>query len=66
LKTSDEFFASLTEHNQAVKEKGVEEGEEKKAREVAKGMIKKGQPLKEICEITELNLEVIEKLASEI
>lgn len=66
LKASDEFFASLTEHDQAVKEKGLEEGFEKgKAKanqELAKKLTLKGMDTKEITELTGLNEEEILKL----
>jgi predicted transposase/invertase (TIGR01784 family) len=62
LKASDEFFASLTEHNQAVKEKGKEEN----AREVAKELIIDGMPLEKVSKVTKLNLKVVEALAAEV
>jgi predicted transposase/invertase (TIGR01784 family) len=35
-------------------------------REIAKRLIKKGLSLEEVCEVTELNIETVEKLAAEI
>ena len=54
LKASDEFFASLTEHDKAVKEKGLEE--------VAKKLIRKGMDLKEIAELTGISEVEVLKL----
>lgn len=54
LKASDEFFASLTEHDQAVRDN--------KALEVAKKMILKGMDLKEIAELTGISVSEVEVL----
>jgi predicted transposase/invertase (TIGR01784 family) len=62
LKASGEFFASLTEHNQTVKEKGKEE----KALEVAKRMIMDGMPSEKVSRMTELSFKDVEALAYEI
>jgi predicted transposase/invertase (TIGR01784 family) len=62
LKTSDEFFASLTEHDQAV---GVQ-AMEKNAREVAKRMISDAMVLEKVVKMTQLSLEVVEALAAEV
>jgi predicted transposase/invertase (TIGR01784 family) len=39
---------------------------EDNTREIAKRLIKKGLSLEEVCEVTELNIETVEKLAAEI
>ena len=57
LKASDEFFASLTEHDKAVKEKGLEE--------VAKKLIRKGMDLKEISELTGISEVEVLKLKNQ-
>lgn len=57
LKASDEFFASLTEHDQAVKEKGLEE--------VAKKLIRKGMDSKEIAELTGISEVEVLKLKNQ-
>ena len=57
LKASDEFFASLTEHDKAVKEKGLEE--------VAKKLIRKGMDLKEIAELTGISEVEVLKLKNQ-
>jgi len=62
LIASDEFFASLTEHDQAVKEKGLEEGMAKANQELAKKLNRKGMDSKEIAELTGLNEEEVLKL----
>jgi len=62
LKASDEFFASLTEHDQAVKVQGKEEN----AREVAKRMISDGMMLEKVVKMTELSPKVVEGLAEEV
>jgi hypothetical protein len=54
LKASDEFFASLTEHDQAVRDN--------KALEVAKKMILKGMDVKEIAELTGISVSEVEVL----
>ncbi len=54
LKASDEFFASLTEHDQAVKEKGLEE--------VAVNMLRAGKDIEEIIKMTGLSQERVKKL----
>ena len=41
-------------------------GEDKKAREIAKRMIKKGQTLEEICEMTELPFGIVQELSREV
>ena len=58
LKASDDFFSSLTEHDQAVKEKGVEEGLIK----VAQNMLKAKKSTLEIVAMTGLSEEQIKKL----
>jgi predicted transposase/invertase (TIGR01784 family) len=47
-------------------EKGERIGDDKRARKVAKLMIRKGQPLEEIYEMTELSPEIVAELAQEI
>ena len=54
LKASDEFFASLTEHDQAVRDN--------KALKVAKKMILKGMDVKEIAELTGISVSEVEVL----
>ena len=46
--------------------KGFTEGKAEKAQEIAKRMIKKGRPVEEACDFTELSLEVVTELAREI
>ena len=58
LKASDDFFSSLTENDQAVKEKGVEEGLIK----VAQNMLKAKRSILEIVAMTGLSEEQIKKL----
>ena len=53
LKASDEFFASLTEHDKAVREKGIQE--------VASRLISDGMPLEKVIKITGLSKEQIRK-----
>ena len=56
----------FTEGEQIGIAKGEQIGGDKKAREVAKRMIRKGQPLEEVCDFTELSLEIVTELAHEI
>jgi predicted transposase/invertase (TIGR01784 family) len=51
---------------QTATEKGREEGEQKKARVIAKRMIRKGDPLEDISDMTDLSLEILLQLAEEI
>lgn len=62
LKASDEFFASLTEHDQAVKEKGMEEGERKMRFQIAQNMCSKGLSIQDIVSTTGLSTEEIQKI----
>jgi len=48
------------------KAEGEQVGGDKRARKVAKRMIRKGRPLEEICEIAELSIEIVEELAAEV
>ena len=41
---------------------GIEEGSKQKAYEIAKKMLKKGNSIKDICDITGLSIEEIEQL----
>ena len=45
---------------------GKAEGKAENAQEVAMRMIRKGRPLEEVCEITELSIEIIQELAAEV
>lgn len=65
LKASDEFFSSLTEHDQAVKEKGIEEGRKKANQNFAKKLIYKRMDPKEISELTDLSEEEVLKLMNQ-
>ena len=58
LKASDEFFASLTEHDQAIRE----QSEEKALEKVAKKLIFDGMSVEKVVEITGLSQEQIGKL----
>ena len=44
---------------------GIEEGSLQKAYEIAKKMLKKGNSIEDICDITGLSIEEIEKLRKE-
>ena len=44
---------------------GIEEGSKQKAYEIAKKMLKKGNSIKDICDITGLSIEEIEELRKE-
>ena len=55
-----------TEGEQVGLEKGEQIGGDKKAREVAKRMIIDGMPLQKVTKMTELNIEVVQKLAAEV
>ena len=44
---------------------GIEEGSKQKAYEIAKKMLKKGNSIEDICDITGLSIEEIEKLRKE-
>ena len=44
------------------KEEGIEEGSKQKAYEIAKKMLKKGNSIEDICDITGLSIEEIEQL----
>ena len=58
LRSTDEFFANLTEHDKAVKEKGIEETKIA----IAKNLIKSTKLSdKEIAEVSGLSLEDVEK-----
>ena len=46
-------------------EEGIEEGSKQKAYEIAKKMLKKGNSIKDICDITGLSIEEIEELRKE-
>ncbi len=61
LIASDEFFASLTEHNQAVKEEGKSEANQ----ELAKKLARKGMAFKEIEELTGLSEGEVLKLKNQ-
>jgi predicted transposase/invertase (TIGR01784 family) len=41
-------------------------GADKKARKVARLMIKKGRPMDEVCEVAELSIKIVEELAAEV
>lgn len=58
LKASDEFFASLTEHDKAVREKGIQEAFEK----FAKNMLNSGKTIEDIVQMTGFSKDQIEKL----
>lgn len=58
LKASDEFFASLTEHDKAVREKGIQEAFEK----FAKNMLNSGKTIDDIVQMTGFSKDQIEKL----
>ena len=45
---------------------GFREGEAESGQEIAKRMIRKGWPWKEIGEVTELNMEIVLDLAAEV
>jgi predicted transposase/invertase (TIGR01784 family) len=59
LKASDEFFASLTEHDKAVREKGIQEALEK----VATNMLNSGKTIDDIVQMTGFSKDQIEKLS---
>ena len=44
---------------------GIEEGSKQKAYEIAKKMLKKGNSIEDICDITGLSIEEIEQLSKE-
>jgi predicted transposase/invertase (TIGR01784 family) len=56
LKASDDFFSTLTEHDKAVEEKGVER--------VAKNFLKDGMSLEAVARNTGLSLEQLKKLSN--
>jgi predicted transposase/invertase (TIGR01784 family) len=45
---------------------GEQTGSDNRARKVARRMIRKGRPLEEICEMTELEMEIIQELVAEV
>jgi predicted transposase/invertase (TIGR01784 family) len=67
LTASEEFFAGLTEHDEAVKRKereegvieGMEKGIEEKAKKIARKMLKQGHSLETICDVTELDIKTV-------
>jgi hypothetical protein len=63
LKSADEFFSSLTEHDKAVEEKGIEKGIEKTQIEIAKKLIENSKINdQEISEASGLSLETVKAL----
>ena len=48
--------------NSMARKKGIEEGEQKSRKKIAKKMLEKGNTIDEIIELTELKKEEIEKL----
>jgi predicted transposase/invertase (TIGR01784 family) len=62
LKASEEFFSSLTEHDQAVKEKGFEEGRIEEAKTIALRMLSKGMQESVAAGMTGLSLQQIQEL----
>jgi predicted transposase/invertase (TIGR01784 family) len=62
LKASDEFFSSLTEHDQAVKEKGLEEGKKEALLVAARSMKKRGISNQEIAIDLGLTEEEVSKV----
>ena len=63
LKSADEFFSSLTEHDKAVEEKGIEKGIEKTQIEIAKKLIENSKLNdQEISEASGLSLETVKAL----
>jgi predicted transposase/invertase (TIGR01784 family) len=62
LKTSEEFFASLTEHDQAVKEKVMEEANQG----FAKKLIQDGMEIDKIIKLTGLSEEAVLKLKNQL
>lgn len=49
-----------------IRQEGIEQGERKKAVEMAKEMLQDGNELEKISKYTKLSLSILKKLASEI
>lgn len=62
----DSLETALAKGRAEGKEEGKEEGKAENSQEVAKRMIKKGRPLEDVCEMTELDMSIVQALAAEI
>ena len=72
VKNSSDDFDNLLRYNRDVifdgneKQEAFEDGIEQKAIDVAKAMLQKNYDIKDICEITKLSLDEVEKLKEEL
>jgi hypothetical protein len=63
LLARDMFLSDLATDLHAAKKEGRQEGDRLRCEKIALKMIAKGMPFEEVCDITELSIQQIEKLA---